>query len=135
MAPAAVSPNDRHQRNASAARSVPDSGWRHHRFSQFRGRRCASLDSELPVKDSKQASSNAFYTVKTDYPVSRQMVKKNTPSWSAIKTKLVDFDRAGLIGLVQQLYAASKDNKSLLAACFELSRDSRCQPQARLWHR
>ena len=32
---------------------------------------------------------------------------KNTPSWSDVKTKLADFDRAGLLGLVQDLYAAS----------------------------
>lgn len=25
------------------------------------------------------------------------MVKKNTPNWSNVKTKMVDFDRAGLI--------------------------------------
>ena len=25
--------------------------------------------------------------------------KKNAPSWSDVKTKLVDFDRAGLLGL------------------------------------
>lgn len=35
--------------------------------------------------------------------------KKTTPSWSEVKTKLTDFDRIGLIGLVQDLYAASKD--------------------------
>lgn len=26
--------------------------------------------------------------------------KKNTPIWSDVKTKLVDFDRAGLLGLL-----------------------------------
>ena len=29
--------------------------------------------------------------------------KKSTPSWSDVKTKLVDFDRAGLLGLLQDL--------------------------------
>lgn len=37
--------------------------------------------------------------------------KQSTPRWSDVKTKLGDFDRAGLIGLVQDLYAASKDNQ------------------------
>ena len=37
---------------------------------------------------------------------------KSTPSWSDVKTKLADFDRAGLMGLVQDLYAASKDNQA-----------------------
>ena len=118
-----MSPNNRHQRNASAARSVPDSGWRHCPFGQLRIRRCASLDRLLQVNDLKQASSNAVYTVRTDYPVSGKMAKKNTLSWSAVKTKLVDFDRAGLIGLVQQLYVASKDNQAFLHARFELGDD------------
>ncbi|RJG27379.1 hypothetical protein [Massilia cavernae] len=49
--------------------------------------------------------------------------KKNTPSWSDVKTKLADFDRAGLIGLVQDLYAASKDNQVFLHARFALGGD------------
>lgn len=49
--------------------------------------------------------------------------KKNTPSWSDVKTKLADFDRAGLIGLVQDLYAASKDNQAFLHARFALGGD------------
>ena len=36
---------------------------------------------------------------------------KETPSWSDVKAQLAGFDRAGLLGLVQDLYAASKDNK------------------------
>ncbi|OYT90622.1 MAG: hypothetical protein CFE43_17155 [Burkholderiales bacterium PBB3] len=49
--------------------------------------------------------------------------KQNTPSWSDVKTKLVDFDRAGLLGLVQDLYAASKDNQVFLHARFALRDD------------
>lgn len=49
--------------------------------------------------------------------------KKNTPGWSDVKTKLADFDRAGLIGLVQDLYAASKDNQAFLHARFALGGD------------
>ena len=49
--------------------------------------------------------------------------QKSTPSWSDVKTKLADFDRAGLLGLVQELYAASKDNKAFLHARFGLSDD------------
>ena len=30
--------------------------------------------------------------------------KKSTPSWSDVKTKLVDFDRAGLLGLQDEGY-------------------------------
>lgn len=48
---------------------------------------------------------------------------KATPSWSDVKTKLVDFDRAGLLGLVQDLYGASKDNKAFLHTRFGLGDD------------
>ena len=49
--------------------------------------------------------------------------KKTTPSWNDVKTRLADFDRAGLIGLVQDLYAASKDNQAFLHARFSLGDD------------
>jgi hypothetical protein len=49
--------------------------------------------------------------------------KKNTPSWSDVKTKLVDFDRAGLLGLLQDLYAANKDNQAFLHARLSLGDD------------
>jgi len=48
------------------------------------------------------------------------MARKNAPTWSDLKAKLADFDRAGLIGLVQDLYAASKDNQAFLHARFGL---------------
>ena len=46
--------------------------------------------------------------------------KKAKPGWSQVKAELADFDRAGLIGLLQDLYAASKDNQSFLNARFAL---------------
>lgn len=49
--------------------------------------------------------------------------KKTTPSWSDVKAKLADFDRTGLIGLVQALYAASKDNQTFLHTRFGLGED------------
>lgn len=49
--------------------------------------------------------------------------KKSTPGWSDVKTRLADFDRAGLIGLVQDMYAASKDNQTFLHARFALGDD------------
>ena len=48
--------------------------------------------------------------------------KKANPSWIDIKAKLDDFDQAGLIGLVQDLYAASKDNQAFLHAQHRLRR-------------
>jgi len=49
--------------------------------------------------------------------------KNSTPSWRDVKTNLADYDRIGLIGLVQDLYAASKDNQALLHARFALDSD------------
>jgi hypothetical protein len=46
--------------------------------------------------------------------------KKGTPSWSDLKSKLADLDRAGLVGLVQDIYAANKDNQAFLHARFGL---------------
>ncbi len=49
--------------------------------------------------------------------------KKAAPSWSDVKANLTDFDRADLIGLVQDLYAANKDNQTFLHARFALGDD------------
>jgi hypothetical protein len=49
--------------------------------------------------------------------------KKKAPGWSDVKTKLSNFDRSGLIGLVQDLYATSKDNQTFLHARFSLGDD------------
>ncbi len=53
----------------------------------------------------------------------RVATKKGSPSWSDVKGKLTDIDRAGLIGLVQDLYAARKDNQAFLHARFGLGDD------------
>jgi hypothetical protein len=50
--------------------------------------------------------------------------KKATPSWIDVKAKLVDFDRAGLLTLVQDLYTASKDNQTFLHARLHLGDDA-----------
>jgi hypothetical protein len=49
--------------------------------------------------------------------------KKAAPTWSDVRGKLTSFDRTGLIGLVQDLYAASKDNQAFLHARFGLGAD------------
>jgi hypothetical protein len=51
------------------------------------------------------------------------MVTRKAPSWSDVRNKLADFDRPGLIGLVQDIYAASKDNQAFLHARFGLGDD------------
>jgi hypothetical protein len=48
---------------------------------------------------------------------------KSAATWSDVKAKLGDFDRAGLLGLVQDLYITSKDNQNFLHARFGLGCD------------
>ena len=51
------------------------------------------------------------------------MATRKAPSWSDVKCKIADFDRPGLIGLVQDLYAASKENQAFLHSRFGLGDD------------
>lgn len=48
---------------------------------------------------------------------------KNQPTWTNLKHSLIDMDRGGLLGLIQDLYAASKDNQAFLHARFGLGQD------------
>jgi hypothetical protein len=48
-----------------------------------------------------------------------------SPTWSDVRAALLDFDRAGLWGLVQDLYTASKDNQAFLHARLGLGADQR----------
>ena len=48
---------------------------------------------------------------------------KSQPTWVDVKAKLASFDRIGLLGLVQDLYAAHKDNQTFLHARFGLGED------------
>ena len=49
--------------------------------------------------------------------------KNASPTWGDVKAALLDFDRAGLRGLVQDLYTASKDNQAYLHARLGLGHD------------
>jgi hypothetical protein len=49
--------------------------------------------------------------------------KNASPTWNDVKTALLDFDRAGLRRLVQDLYTASKDNQAFLHARLGLGHD------------
>ena len=49
--------------------------------------------------------------------------EKTLPSWKAVKAALQSFDRAGLLGLVQDLYAVDKDNRAFLHARLGLGSD------------
>ena len=48
---------------------------------------------------------------------------KKGASWSDVKAKLAHFDHDGLVGLVHDLYTASKDNQVFLHARFGLGED------------
>src|SRR5580704_5526366 len=48
---------------------------------------------------------------------------RSQPAWSDVKAKLATFDRLGLLGLIQDLYAAHKDNQTFLHARFGLGED------------
>ena len=49
--------------------------------------------------------------------------KNASPTWSDVRAALLRFDRAGLLGLVQDLYTASKDNQAFLHARLGLGHD------------
>lgn len=48
---------------------------------------------------------------------------KKKPTWSDLKRQLTDLDRVALLGLIQDLYAASKNNQAFLHARFALGED------------
>jgi hypothetical protein len=52
-----------------------------------------------------------------------QRQSKSQPKWTDVKAKLASCDRAGLLGLVQDLYAAHQDNRMFLHARFGLGED------------
>src|SRR5260370_20258917 len=52
-----------------------------------------------------------------------QRQSKSHPKWNDVKAKLASFDRAGLLGLVQDLYAAHPDNRTFLHTRFGLGED------------
>jgi hypothetical protein len=49
--------------------------------------------------------------------------KSASPTWADVKAFLLTFDRRGLQGLLQDLYAASKNNQAFLHARFGLGPD------------
>jgi hypothetical protein len=49
--------------------------------------------------------------------------KKAASTWSDVKARLADFERADLLSLVQDLYATSKDNQAFLHARLHLGED------------
>ena len=48
---------------------------------------------------------------------------RSQPTWTDVKAKLASLDRIGLVGLIQDLYAAHKDNQTFLHTRFALGED------------
>lgn len=48
---------------------------------------------------------------------------KSQPTWTDVKAKLADFDRAALLGLIKSLYTAHKENQTFLHSRFGLAED------------
>ena len=48
---------------------------------------------------------------------------RSQPKWTDVKAKLASLDKIGLIGLVQDLYVAHKDNQTFLHTRFGLGED------------
>jgi hypothetical protein len=49
---------------------------------------------------------------------------KSQPTWADLKAQLAGFDRKGLLGLIQDLYAANRDNRTFLHTRFGLGEDT-----------
>ena len=49
--------------------------------------------------------------------------ERSQPTWTDVKARLASFDRLGLLGLIQDLYAAHKDNQTFLHTRFGLGGD------------
>jgi len=52
-----------------------------------------------------------------------QRPTKSRPTWADVKSRLAGFERASLLGLLQDLYAADTDNRTFLHVRFGLGED------------
>jgi hypothetical protein len=52
-----------------------------------------------------------------------QRATKSKPTWADLKTRLAEFDRASVLGVLQDLYVADKGNRAFLHARFGLGED------------
>jgi hypothetical protein len=49
---------------------------------------------------------------------------RSQPAWTDVNARLAGFDRRGLMGLIQDLYAAHKENRTFLHARFGVGSDA-----------
>jgi hypothetical protein len=79
--------------------------------------------ARLPVLSScRPAPSIMLRWVESNRHMTRRQ-SKSQPTWVDVKAKLANFDRTGLLSLVQDLYAAHKDNQAFLHARLGLGED------------
>jgi hypothetical protein len=62
---------------------------------------------------------NHWQAIKTEQTMTRRH-PHSQPTWTDVKAKLAGFDRLGLLGLIEDLYVANKDNRAFLHARFAL---------------
>src|SRR5258708_1127503 len=77
--------------------------------------------SATGITGSPRAAFSEAHVPNEDIMARRQPASK--PSWTDVKAELASFDRLGLLGLIQDLYAAHKDNQTFLHARFGLGAD------------
>ena len=63
-------------------------------------------------------------SLKSNKLMGERQSKSQQPSWTDVKAKLASFDRKGLLGLIQDLYAANKENQTFLHARFGVGEDA-----------
>jgi hypothetical protein len=83
---------------------------------------------------SEYASRNALSQTIGDRIAAVAKRKSASPTWIDIRGALSRFDRAGLLGLVQDLYAASRDNQAFLHARLGIGQDQLEPYKARILH-
>ncbi|UCZ57300.1 hypothetical protein LGV61_03200 [Desulfurispirillum indicum] len=55
--------------------------------------------------------------------ISHEKIEQEKPTWTDLKCQFADLDRPALLGLIKDLYAASKNNQAFLHARFALGED------------
>jgi len=59
---------------------------------------------------------------KTEISMAKRQTRSQ-PTWTDVKAKLASLDRIGLTGLIQDLYAANKENRTFIHTRFGLGED------------
>jgi len=76
-----------------------------------------------PRKRSATGITGSRGAVFSEQLVCQSADEGSQPAWTDVKAQLSSFDRLGLLGLIQDLYVAHKDNQTFLHARFGLGKD------------